>query len=182
MKRALNAVLPSDVRIARVFQMHPEFHARYKAVSRSYRYLVGTDEDASNPFRSQREYVWNRPLNRVLLDEATQLILGDHSFRGFAVKGTAPPDDDHHCIVRDAGWVERTGGIAFVITANRFLHHMIRFLVATMLDIASGRREMSVMRELLESGDNSLVSAPAPAHGLYLEAVEYPTELYMVDA
>lgn len=182
LKRALNAILPPDVRVRDAFPMRPDFHARFSALSRSYRYLVGTDDDAESPFRRGREIAWHRPLNRKLLDAAAELFIGDKCFRGFAVKGTAPESDDHHCIVRRAEWVERAGGLAFLITANRFLHHMVRFLVGTMLDVASGRREFDIISELLQSEDNQHVSPPAPPHGLYLESVEYPSELYMVTA
>ncbi len=182
MMRALNAVLPRDVRVAECRPMRPEFHARFSAVSRSYRYLVGTDADADNPFRSRLELAWKRPLDRSLLEETSSLIVGSHSFRGFAVKGTAPEGDDHRCDVKCAAWKDRDGGLLFSIRANRFLHHMVRFIVGTMLDIASGRREVGVMRRLLESHDNSEVSPPAPPHGLYLESVEYPPELYLVTA
>ena len=181
MKRALNAVLPHDVRVAQSVPMQAAFHARYSALSRSYRYLVATDEDADSPFRNQRELAWRRPIDRALLDSAAALLVGNHCFRGFAVKGTAPESDDHYCIVMRAAWVERSGGLAFEITANRFLHHMVRFLVGTMLDVASGRKELDLISRLLKSGDNSMVSPPAPAHGLYLEKVEYPTELYLVN-
>ncbi len=180
MMRALNAVLPRDVRIAECRPVKAEFHARYSAISRTYRYLVGTDEGAENPFRSRLELAWKRPLNRSLLDETSSLIVGSHVFRGFAVKGTAPVGDDHRCNVEFASWQDREGGLLFNIRANRFLHHMVRFIVATMLDIASGRREIEVMRRLLESNDNSEVSPPAPPHALYLESVEYPPELYLV--
>lgn len=180
--RALNAVLPHDVRVSACHAMRSDFHARYSALSRSYRYLVGTDADAESPFRAPRELVWRRPVDRTLLDRAAALIVGDHSFRGFAVKGTAPATDDHRCIVRAAAWSEREGGLAFSIRANRFLHHMVRFLVGTMLDIAAGRRDIEVISRLLASADNREVSPPAPPHGLYLESVEYPRELYLVAA
>lgn len=182
LSRALNAVLPRDVRVARAYEMTPAFHARYSAVSRTYRYLVGTDSDAESPFRIDRELAWHRSLDVRLLSECASMIIGDRSFRGFAVKGTAPESDDHHCIVSRAEWVERTGGLAFIITANRFLHHMVRFLVGTMLDVAAGRREKDVIDRLLESEDNREVSPPAPPYGLYLESVEYPRELYLVSA
>jgi tRNA pseudouridine38-40 synthase len=177
--RALNAVLPQDVRVAACHQMRDAFHARYGAVSRSYIYLVGTDAGAANPFRAPRELAWTRPLDRQSLDAAASLLVGDHSFRGFAVKGTAPESDDHHCLVRVAEWSEREGGVTFRIQANRFLHHMVRFLVGTMLDIASGRRGIEVISRLLTAADNREVSAPAPPHGLYLESVEYPRDLYL---
>ncbi len=181
MKRALNAILPRDVRVSQSIDMRPAFHARFSATSRSYRYLVGTDDDAENPFRSKYEHAWHRPIDRSLLDSVAAMIVGDHCFRGFAVRGTAPESDNHHCIVDSAAWHERAGGLAFAIKANRFLHHMVRFLVGTMLDIASGRRHFDVITNLLETGDNAQVSPPAPAHGLYLERVEYPRELYLVE-
>jgi len=178
--RALNAVLPRDVRVSACHEMVPAFHARYSAISRSYRYLVGTDAASENPFRAPRELAWGRALDRGLLDKVAAEVSGEHSFRGFAVKGTAPSSDDHRCRVYDAGWEDREGGLAFTIRANRFLHHMVRFIVGTMLDIASGRRDSGVISRLLTAGDNREASPPAPPHGLYLESVEYPRELYMV--
>jgi tRNA pseudouridine38-40 synthase len=67
----------------------------------------------------------------------------------------------------------------FDIRADRFLHHMVRFLVGTMLEVGEGRRDVSIMKELLAQDDNSEVSQPAPAHALFLEQVEYPTDLYL---
>ena len=182
MRRALNAVLPRDVWVAAAYQMTPAFHARFSAVSRAYRYLVGTDEYADSPFRRDREVTWRRPIDRQLLHEAAQLIVGNKCFRGFAVKGTAPETDNHRCTVFEAQWIDRDGGLAFVVKANRFLHHMVRFLVGTMLDVAGGRRSLADIETLLEATDNQAVSPPAPSHGLYLEKVEYPHELYLVNA
>ena len=182
MRRALNAILPDDVWIAESYAMKPEFHARFSAVSRAYRYLVGTDEEAASPFRRSRELAWKRPIDRQLLDKAADLILGDRCFLGFAVRGTAPETDNHHCNVFESRWLDRDGGLAFFVKANRFLHHMVRFLVGTMLDVASGKRHLSEMAALLEATDNRGVSPPVPSHGLYLEKVEYPRELYLVDA
>ncbi len=182
MRRALNAVLPRDVWIAASYPMKPEFHARFSAMSRAYRYLVGTEEEADSPFRRDRELAWRKPIDRQLLDRAAHLILGNNCFRGFAVKGTAPETDNHRCTIVEAAWLERPGGFAFFVKANRFLHHMVRFLVGTMLDVASGRRPLDDVSELLLAADNHSVSAPVPSHGLYLEKVEYPDELYLVNA
>ena len=178
-RRALNATLPADVWVAAAHEMQPEFHARFSAVARRYTYVVGTDEDAASPFRCTRELVERHTLDRDLLDEAARVIVGEHCFRGFAVQGTAPATDDHRCAVRSARWVDRTGGLAFEIEANRFLHHMVRFLVGTMLEIARGRRAPQSMRALLEAPDNRDVSPPAPPHALYLDRVEYPAALYL---
>jgi tRNA pseudouridine38-40 synthase len=178
-RRALNATLPPDVWIAAAYEMHPEFHARYSAVARRYTYVVGTDEEAASPFRRTRELVERHPLDRGLLDEAARAIAGEHCFRGFAVQGTAPETDDHRCVVRLARWIDRPGGLAFEIEANRFLHHMVRFIVGTMLEIARGRRDPASLGALLVAPDNRAVSPPAPAHALFLDRVEYPAALYL---
>lgn len=179
LRRSMNAILPDDIWIAAAFEMRDEFHPRYSAVSRSYSYYVGTDDLASSPFRRKRELVWKKPLDFGRLALSAQAVEGDHCFRAFAVKGTAPENDDHRCAVSRAAWREREGGVVFEIQANRFLHHMVRFLVGTMLDIAEGRRDVAVIRELLAEDDNSNVSQPAPPHALFLERVDYPSELYM---
>jgi tRNA pseudouridine38-40 synthase len=180
--KALNSVLPDDVRVSASFEMHPDFHARFSAVSRSYRYLIATGDDADSPFRRNFEVAWKRTIDRQLLDDSASLIIGNNCFRGFAVRGTAPESDDHRCTIIDAGWKDREGGIAFFIKANRFLHHMVRFLVGTMLDVAAGRRDLADIGTLLSAEDNQSVSPPAPPHGLYLEKVEYPRELYLAGA
>ena len=182
LRRAVNALLPDDVWVAAAHEMHPDFHARYSATARRYRYRVGTDDDAHSPFRRHHEWAFSRPVRREALDAAAAAIVGAHCFRAFAVRGTAPAHDDHVCTVHAATWSDRTGGLAFVVEANRFLHHMVRFLVGTMMDVASGRRELDDVRRLLDAPDNREVSAPAPAHALFLERVEYPRDLYLETA
>jgi tRNA pseudouridine38-40 synthase len=179
LRRALNATLPADLWVAAAHEMRPEFHARYSAIARRYTYVVGTDEEAASPFRRAHELVERQPLDHALLHEAARTIVGEHCFRAFAVQGTAPATDGHRCIVRDARWRELEGGLAFEIEANRFLHHMVRFLVGTMLEIARGRRAPDSMKSLLAASDNRGVSPPAPAHALFLDRVEYPRELYL---
>jgi tRNA pseudouridine38-40 synthase len=168
--------------VAAAFEMHDEFHARYSAVSRRYSYYVGTDEEANSPFRVRHELAFGQPLERGALDAAAAHLAGDHCFRGFAVLGTAPAHDDHRCRVTEARWRDRPGGLVFEIEANRFLHHMVRFLVGTMLDIAAGRRPASDLPALLVATENSDVSAPAPPHALFLDGVRYPDELYFEGA
>ncbi len=178
LRRALNAILPDDVWVADAHPMRDDFHARFSATSRAYRYMVGTDRMAESPFRRGRELAWRRRIDRSLLDGSARVVVGEHCFRGFAVKGTAPATDDHCCIVYEASWREREGGLFFTIRANRFLHHMVRFLVATMLDVACGRRSPEAVSFILAADDNRQVSPPAPPHALFLERVEYPQELY----
>ncbi|MEP6690207.1 MAG: tRNA pseudouridine(38-40) synthase TruA [Gemmatimonadaceae bacterium] len=179
LRRALNAILPDDVWIAAAHAMRSDFHARYGAVGRLYRYRIGTDDTARSPFRRRWEWAVGSPLALGALAASATAVVGTHSFRAFAVRGTAPAHDNHLCTVARAAWRERPGGVELEIEANRFLHHMVRFLVGTMVDVASGRRAPDSIAVLLGATDNSESSAPAPAHGLCLEAVQYPAELYL---
>ncbi|MEO7362649.1 MAG: tRNA pseudouridine(38-40) synthase TruA, partial [Gemmatimonadaceae bacterium] len=92
---------------------------------------------------------------------------------------TAPAGDDHRCTVQDARWTPREGGWEFEIEANRFLHHMVRFLVGTMIDVGLGRRPQGTIARLLTAADNLDTSPIAPAHALTLRAVRYPEALYL---
>jgi tRNA pseudouridine38-40 synthase len=125
-----------------------------------------------------------KPFDRPALDAGAALIRGEHCFRAFAVRGTAPPGDDHRCQIREAVWHERPGGIGLVleIEANRFLHHMVRFLVGTMMDVAMGKRPLADLAGLLEAPTNDDVSPPAPPHALFLDRVNYPPDLYLSEA
>lgn len=182
LRRALNSLLPEDVWVARACEMQSGFHARYSATSRRYGYSVGIDDGANSPFRRRWEFARSHEhpsLDLETLDWCAALTSGAHRFVAFAVRGTAPGDDDHRCDVRMCRWRRVEGGLVLDIEANRFLHHMVRFLVGTMLDVASGRRPRADYELLLAAEANDEVSPPAPAHGLCLEHVTYPEALYL---
>ena len=181
LRRALNAVLPADVWVASAVEMSDAFHARYSATGRRYSYHVGTDREAHSPFRRRWEWAVESPLARDALADCANALLGTHRFLAFAVQGTAPQDDDHRCAVVEAAWHEHPNGLVFEVEANRFLHHMVRFLVGTMIEIARGKRPRDDFAMLLEAEDNRRTSAPAPAHALFLEVVRYPRDLYLGD-
>ena len=178
LRRALNAILPHDIWVAAAHTMHEHFHARFSATSRRYSYYVGTNDAAASPFRRGTEWALAKPLDRASLDAGAALIMGEHCFRAFAVRGTAPAGDAHLCRIVEARWRDRDGGLVFEIEANRFLHHMVRFLVGTMTDAALGRRPVDDIARLLTATTNDDVSAPAPAHALFLDVVRYPAEFY----
>ena len=94
------------------------------------------------------------------------------------MRGTAPADDDHVCTIAHADWVDFDGGLSFTVEANRFLHHMVRFLVGTMMDIATQRRPVNDMLSLLAAASNEGVSPPAPPHALFLDVVRYSADAY----
>lgn len=178
LRRALNALLPEDVWVADVHEMRADFHARYSATARVYSYTIGVDDASLSPFR--RRWEWRAPaaLSVELLEQCAAMLPGERSFRAFAVRGTARELDEHRCRVDQARWARGEGRLTFWIEANRFLHHMVRFLVGTMVDVATGRRSVESMQELLTAEDNLATSPPAPPHGLFLEAVHYPSDLY----
>ncbi|NBW65104.1 hypothetical protein EBR44_04960 [bacterium] len=134
---------------------------------------------STGPFARRWASPYEGELDRDALDWCAEQTLGWHRFLGFAVRGTAPPTDDHRCEVRLCRWREVTGGLVLDIAANRFLHHMVRFLVGTMLDVASGQRQRDDFVALLEASANDEVSPPAPPEGLCLEHVTYPDDLYL---
>lgn len=179
LRKALNGQLPNDVWVERVVEVLPAFHARYSALARKYSYTVGLDEAAHSPFRKRWECVSARALDREALDWCAKQTLGTHRFLGFAVRGTAPESDDHRCDVKSCQWREAPGGLVLDIEANRFLHHMVRFLVGTMLDVASGKRPREDFTALLTALTNDEVSPPAPPEGLCLEQVTYPDALFL---
>ena len=176
--RALNALLPDDCWTEAVHDMQPGFHARTSANCRRYRYLVGTDPGAASPFRRRFEWALARPLDHDALAAAADALGGEHDFHAFSVRSS--PRAHKRCRIRAAHWSKRPErqGVSFDIAADRFLHHMVRMLVGTMVDIGLGRRALSDMHRLLDLESSVTTSPPAPARGLYFVAAEYPPECF----
>ncbi|MBE0595482.1 MAG: tRNA pseudouridine(38-40) synthase TruA [Gemmatimonadales bacterium] len=172
--RALRAVTPDDLWVARVGVAFPGFHARRDARSRRYRYVVGCDAAAFSPFRRPFEWALGLPLDGDALAAAATAIRGEHDFRAYAAVGQDKPH--YRCDVSRAEWAARPDahGFIFTIEADRFLHHMVRFLVGTMVDAARGRRPLEDVARLLTITENRETSPPAPPQGLYLVHVSYP--------
>ncbi len=177
-RRALNALLPPDCWVERVTPMRHGFHARKSATSRRYRYDIGTDDASASPFRRRYEWALARVLDTAAMDDAAAHLRGEHDFTAFSVRGQLKRH--HRCHIALSEWTERPGGqgVSYHIAADRFLHHMVRMLVGTMVDIGLGRRPPADMAALLARGDNLETSPPAPAEGLYFVAATYPRECY----
>jgi tRNA pseudouridine38-40 synthase len=160
---ALNAALPEDVAVL-VAEAAPDgFHARFSARSRSYRYRVLTGRRA--PLQARRALWWPRPVDDDALHEAAAALVGEHDFRAFT-----PTETQHDVFVRDvldAAWAREGDRLELTISADSFLRHMVRTIVGTMLE-APERVE-----SLLDGAARSDAGLTAPAHGLYLERVEY---------
>lgn len=171
--RALNAILPSDIWVEEVAEVPGTFHPRFDARARSYRYQLGLAESAFSPFH--RPWCWPiiKEVDVDLLHQGAALLPGVHSFRAFAKVGQEARGD--RCSVTEARWVPwEDQGVSLLITANRFLHHMVRYLVGTMVDIGRNRRPIHHLAELLTDPETTLVtSPPAPSEGLFLTKVHY---------
>ena len=195
--RSLNGLLAPNVWVRSAVPVDPAFQPRFDAVARSYAYRVGTAPEAASPFH--RRWCWPlcRPLDMDAAARAAAALPGAHDFQAFAKSGQ--PQRGHTCRVAEARWRPwAETGVVFEITANRFLHRMVRYLVGTMVDIALGRREEEEMIRLLHRGKAApegeagprgpsapqteaapraeagpITSPPAPPQGLFLTGVEY---------
>lgn len=165
---ALNAVLPADVAVVSAEVAPPEFHARFSARSRSYRYRVLTRRQPS-PLEIRRSLWWPRPVDLGALDAAAGLIAGEHDFRAFTRKETRHESFRRH--VRAVRWERDGDHLDFAISADSFLRHMVRTLVGTMLE--HGPEAPDRMSRLLGGLPRSEAGLTAPPWGLYLEGVEY---------
>lgn len=177
LKRALNALLPAEIWISHASDVDPGFHPRFDALDRTYFYRIGTTPASASPFLVHWCWPLGRPLELQRIVEASRVLLGEHSFRAFARAGQEERGD--RCIVSDARWSAWShAGLEFQITANRFLHRMIRYLVGTMVEIGLERRPVSDLKDLLEQRPGLETSPPAPPQGLFLAAVSYPRGVF----
>ena len=172
LRRAMNALLPEDIWVAEASVAAPDFHPRFDATDRSYR--IGLAPEAESPFHARWCWALDRPVEIGRMREAAEAVVGDHSFLAFARSGQEQRGD--RCIVRHASWQDWPLGIEFHVSANRFLHHMVRYLVGTMVEIGAGKREAGDMRRLLDPTTTLVTSPPAPPQGLYLTRVIYSGE------
>ena len=143
LRRSLNAILPPEIWIQSSSIAHPDFHPRYDAIARTYQYKVGIEPKARSPFYARTCWTLEGQLDYELLEFGANKLLGEHSFEAFAKSGQ--PERGYLCIISQAHWSHSDLGFCFEITANRYLHHMVRYLVGTMVDIArvNGQRMIS---------------------------------------
>jgi tRNA pseudouridine38-40 synthase len=167
--KGLNAVLPEDIVVLSSDDVPDEFHARYSARARTYRYYLSLRPTAIE--RSFSWYVGGYHLDRKLLNDCAGLILGEHDFTSFCKTDTAV--DHFRCDIERSNWMETASNLIYEIRANRFLYGMVRALVGTMVEVARGHRTYDSFPEILAAKDRSKAGMTAPAKGLFLEEITY---------
>jgi len=170
---ALNAALPPSVRVLEARTASLGFDARRAAVAKRYLYLID-NAPIADPLR--RRFAWHVPgtLDVPRMRAALTVVRGRHDFSAFCA---APGRDaEPTCQVHAVHVLRRRRFVVVLITANRFLHHMVRNLVGSAIDVGRGARPIEWMAEVLASRDRNLAGPTAPAHGLVLLRVRYPRE------
>lgn len=166
-----NTHLPQDCSVIWARVVNDDFHARYSAVSRYYRYVIFNRTVRSGVFANRVSWCY-RPLDEGRMREAAHYLIGEHdfsSYRAVACQAKQPVRTVHRLDVVRHGEM-----IVIDIVANAFLHHMVRNIAGVLMTIGSGEREPVWAKEVLEARDRTLGGVTAPPQGLTLMAVEYP--------
>jgi tRNA pseudouridine38-40 synthase len=168
--RGVNALLPEAVAVLWARPVPDDFHARYSALARSYRYVLLNR--AVRPALAARHAGWyHAPLDVEAMRAAAAGLLGEHDFSAFRAaecQAKSPVRTLHSIVIERAG--ER---VDFTLRANAWLQHMVRNIVGTLVYVGAGKQPPQWARQVLESRDRALAAPTFAAEGLYLEAVEY---------
>ena len=167
----LNALLPVDIVVLQVDEVPEDFDARRSATGRTYDYLI-LNRPSPSPFCGRFSWWISRPLDLEAMNRGARDLVGAHDFSGFTVakEGSKRRDVKEIEIVR---LEEPEGLIRIRISANAFLHHMVRLIVGTLAEIGVGKEPPSIVEEILASRDVRRAGPRAPAKGLRLERVDY---------
>lgn len=166
-----NAVLPPDIALQWAREPAADFHARYSALARSYHYVIANRSE--RPALAADRVAWiHRPLDIARMREAAAHLIGEHDFSAFRSAACQSKTPRRRV---DAITVERHGErVTLTVTANAFLHHMVRIIAGLLIEVGRGDAEPGFAAEVLAGRDRTRNAATAPAAGLYFAAVRYP--------
>jgi tRNA pseudouridine38-40 synthase len=180
--RALNHALPPSIRVLSVSPAHRDFHARHSALRKTYEYRILPGERICSPMLAP--YVWAcpLPLDLTLLQQAAAHVLGTHDFTSFAAadpdlttrtQADPPAPSTNTRTLHHSAWRQQDDLFLYKVTGNGFLHHMVRNLVGTFVQIGAGRISPQAIPTILAARNRSAAGPTAPPQGLFLLEVEY---------
>ena len=167
----LNSFLPADIAIQNIWPVSDDAHARFSALSRTYKYYINLTKD---PFQTDLSYYYRGVPDHEKMNEAARMMMDYNDFTSFSRLHTDV--SSNLCTIYRADWQRKGNSLIFTIKANRFLRNMVRAIVGTLLDVGKGKITASMIRTVIEKQDRGVAGASAPAHGLYLTDIEYPDE------
>lgn len=167
-KPALQSKLPVDILILRSRSVPLDFNARREALGKLYRYQIFFGR---SPFYNDRWWQSNWEIEFAALPPLAELIVGENDFSGFCVRRSRK--SDNRCRIEQATWRKKGRKLTFEISGNRFLHHMVRFLVGAQLEVASGKLTVRRFKNIIGKPESCRALYPAPPEGLYLMKVYY---------
>ena len=166
----LNAFLPRDISILKIFSVANTLHARFDAVSRSYEYRISLGK---NPFyMGTTLQIRNKELDIKKMNEAAKILYNFENFKCFSKSKTGVKT--YNCTITNANWIQKDTFLTFQITANRFLRNMVRAIVGTLLDVGTGKITVADFQKIIESKDRTQAGTSVKAHGLFLCQIIYP--------
>ena len=171
----LNKLLPKEIAVRNIIAVSQDAHARFDAVSRSYRYHITTQK---NPFLQKRSYQFAKPLDLDLMNQAAKILIDHEDFKCFSKSKTDVKT--YVCDIQQVHWQQNGSELVFFIQANRFLRNMVRAIVGTLIEVGLRKISISDFEAILASRDRSQAGYSVPAHGLYLEKVNYPKHIFAV--
>jgi len=170
----LNAILPSSIAIRAIYPVTDEAHARFSAIKRAYKYVLYTRKD---PFLKNYGYFFPYPLDMDEMQMAADILLKYRNFESFSKRNTQV--NTFLCDIQKAFWRREDHRIIFSVTSNRFLRGMVRGLVATIIKVGRGQLSISAFEQLLKQGRCGSADFSAPAKGLFLEEITYPSYIFL---
>ncbi|MBI2969043.1 MAG: tRNA pseudouridine(38-40) synthase TruA [Bacteroidetes bacterium] len=171
---ALNSSLPADIRVHDILPVIPEGHVRFHALSRTYEYIIIQKPD---PLRNHSALYIYAPLDLDLLNDAAVILMQYDDFGSFCKFHSQA--SHHKCKIESAGWHRNGQDIIFRITANRFLHGMVRAIIGTSLNLNKNKITLDGFRKIIESCDRRKAGESVPAKGLFLTRILYPENIFL---
>jgi len=168
----LNSVLPADISVKDIFEVQADAHARFDAVSRSYKYYIIQHKD---PFLAERAHFVKNDLDFERMNRAAAKLKNYTDFKCFSKSKTDVKT--YNCSVMNAEWKKEQEMWVFHITADRFLRNMVRAIVGTLLEIGLHKLEEEDLHRIVESRDRQQAGTSVPAKGLFLTGIEYPATI-----